>query len=109
MHLNITLPHPLARVARILEAVENARGGSPAVESTPAPPAAVARRPRKRPVEYRYDLETMSLSQRETPRTQTSRDLDLMSLCRDEAPRPGDGGASSDLSLNRSFPTVPGL
>jgi hypothetical protein len=108
MHFPITLPHPLARVARILEAVETARAGA-AQTGAPQEPATRPVEPRQqRPVEYRYDLESLSLMWSETPQDQGRHDLDVMSLGDVEKKRPRREDSLSDLSLNRSFSDRPG-
>jgi hypothetical protein len=105
MHITITLPHPLARLNRILVALERARAGADphaseeeALLDRPAAPAGGT------PSEYRCDMEFLSLSRAEASPTRRSDDLDFLSLSKIEGTYPDHRDSLSDLSLERNFP-----
>ena len=108
MHFPITLPHPLARVARILEAVETARGAAAKAGAAEAPATRRIEPRPQRPVEYRYDLESLSLMWSETAQGQGCHGLDVMPFGSAEEKRPSRDDGQSELSLNRSFSDRPG-
>jgi len=105
MHISLTLPHPLARLNRILVAFERARaGGDPhrsAEQSDLGQPAAS---PGGAPSDYRCDMEFLSLSRCEALPARRSDDLDFLSLSKVEGKVPDYRDSLSDLSLERRFP-----
>jgi hypothetical protein len=109
MHISLPIPHPLARLTRILAAVEKARAGGDT--QAPSGPSALEQLTSARegaPADYRSDLEFLSLSRCGPPPTRPSDDLDFTSLSVVEGTGADRRDSLSDLSLERSFPPQPG-
>ena len=109
MHISITLPHPLARLNRILLALERARAGE---DPHASEEQILLERPTApsddTPSEYRCDMEFLSLSRAEASPTRRSDDLDFLSLSKIEGTFPDHRDSLSDLSLERNFPPPSG-
>jgi hypothetical protein len=107
MHIYLTLPNPLARLAHIMAEVERARsgGGSTVAADGPSLDQQAERRVGLAP--NAADLEFLSLSRCEPPPARRSEDLDFasLSLMRDTCQDAGD--SLGDLSLERGFPPPP--
>jgi len=113
MHISLSLPHPLARLGRILAALERARAGVDPrchdeydlLDRHGEPRGGTAS-------EYRPDLEFFSLSRREPTPTPTparrSDELDFFSLGKVEGMVSDRHDGLGDLSLERGFPPRPG-
>src|SRR3954466_9559033 len=107
MHISLSLPHPLARLGRILVALERARAGVDPrshdeydlLDRHGEPRGGTAS-------EYRPDLEFFSLGRREPTQTPARRsdDLDFFSLGRVEGMDSDRHDGLGDLSLERGFP-----
>ena len=108
MHISLSLPHPLARLNRILIALERARAASTRTQDEHD---LLGRHdePRGGPgSEYCSDMEFLSLSRCEPTPARRSDDLDFFSLSRVEGTVPDRPDSLSDLSLERSFHPRPG-
>jgi len=109
MHVLIPLPHPLARLSRILIALERARAGvdprahdeHDSFDRHEGPRGVTAS-------EYGPDLEFLSMSRREATPSRRSDDLDFFSLSRVETTVPDWNDGLSHLSLEQGFPPRPG-
>jgi hypothetical protein len=109
MHFSHTLPRPIARLARILAALERLRVGG-------TPYAFDQRNAFIRSDEWRedfqadctYNMESLSLSQCGSPIERRCDDLGFLSLSLIEETDPGRRDGLSDLSLTRNFPPRPG-
>jgi hypothetical protein len=109
MHISLPLPHPLARLTRIIVALEKARaGGAPHVSSDPRILDPLAESREQAPADYRTDLEFLSLSRCGPQPARRSDDLDFTSLSIVEGTASDRRDSLSDLSLERSFPPRPG-
>jgi len=105
MHISLTLPHPLARLNRILVAFERARTGrDPLASEEQSPVDRPAEAKVGNPSEYRSDMEFLSLSRCEAAPARRSDDLDFLSLSKVEGTAPDHRDSLSDLSLERNFP-----
>jgi hypothetical protein len=108
MHISLTLPHPLARLSRILIALEHARAGTcPHLDDEHD---FLDRHDESRggaSPEYCADMEFLSLSRCEPPPARRSDELDFWSLSRVEETVPDRHDSLSNLSLEESFPTRP--
>jgi len=105
MHISLTLPHPLARLNRILVAFERARAaGAPQTSAEQSLPDRPEESQGEAPSEYRSDMEFLSLSRCEAAPARRSDDLDFMSLSKVEGTVPDHRDSLSDLSLERNFP-----
>jgi len=109
MHISLSFPHPLARLSRILVALEQARAGvdprshdeQDLLDRHGEPRCGTAS-------EYRSDLEFFSLSRCEATPARRSDDLDFLSLGRVDGTVSDRHDGLGDLSLERGFPPRPG-
>jgi hypothetical protein len=109
MHISLPLPHPLARLTRIIAAYEKAKaGGNPLAGTDPHVLSRVTDPRDNVPPDYRSDLEFLSLSRCGPPSCRRSDDLDFTSLSVVEGTGSDRDDGLSDLSLERSFPPRPG-
>jgi hypothetical protein len=113
MHISLPLPlpHPLARLGRILVALERARAGVDPRSHDEYDPLDRHGEPRGGTAsESRPDLEFFSLSRREPTPTPARRsdDLEFWSLGRVEGTVSDRHDGLGDLSLERGFPPRPG-
>jgi hypothetical protein len=108
MHISLTLPHPLARLNRVLVALERARAGSP-LETHDENGLLLGRDEpgAKTASEYSPDMEFLSLSRCEQTPARRSDDLDFLSLSRVDETAPDCRDILSDMSLERPFPPRP--
>jgi len=104
MHITVTLPNPLARLTRILVALEH---GRVAVEPHDHGARVDACREETR-ANANDDLMNLSLCHPESPHELPWDDLEFLSLSRIEPSPPGRRDMLSDLSLERDFPPRPG-
>jgi hypothetical protein len=117
MHISIPVPHPLARLTRVIAALEKGRtGGDPRhafVQANPLVPPAGAGAEAEARIEtsgvYAHDLETLSLSRSGSSPEPRSHDLEFLSLSAVEGTGSGRRDSLGDLSLERSFPPRPEL
>jgi hypothetical protein len=108
MHSSLPIPHPLARLFRIIAAFERARAAHNPPAGRDSHLLDRLTDPRDNaPADYRTDLEFLSLSRCGQPPARRSDDLDFTSLSAVEGM--GSDGRDSlvDLSLERSFPPSP--
>jgi hypothetical protein len=101
MQVPLTLSHPLARLIRLLSALERVRTGvdprvKPAVRRDPYIDAILAEDP--------LDLEGLSLSRIEPPPRRPGDELGFLSLSLVAGTVPDRHSSLSDLSLTRKFP-----
>jgi hypothetical protein len=109
MHVSLPLPHPLARLTQIIAALEKARaGGTPQASGDPRVLGPVVDSRDQAPVDYRSDLEFLSLSRCGPEPSRRSDDLDFASLSKIEGTGSDQRDSLGDLSLERSFPPRPG-
>jgi hypothetical protein len=109
MHFSIPVPHPLARLTRVIAALEQGRnGGDPQQafdQNTLLVPHDNSRR--ADPSDYSHDLESLSLSRADPAPARRCDDLEFLSLSKVEGTGPDRHDSLSDLSLERSFPPRP--
>jgi hypothetical protein len=108
MHISLSLPNPIARLTRILVAVEQRRGGAPPACDEYEALDSCAMTRRETSADFAEDLEGMSLSHFGPPPEPECDELDLLSLSSDESNLTGHHDGLDDLSLTRSFPPRPG-
>jgi hypothetical protein len=99
MHISITVPNPLARLTRILAALERGRVGG----DLHAPDWRDEVREETQ-ADYSYDLDSLSLSHCELPRERRCDNREFLSRSCLEWTEPGQHDDLSDLSLERNFP-----
>jgi len=109
MHISLSLPHPLARLNRIIVALERARAGvGPHAHDEYDLLDWHDERPFRAGSEYCSDMGFLSLSRCEPTPARPPDDLDFFSLSRVEGTAPDRHDSLGDLSLERSFPPRPG-
>jgi hypothetical protein len=106
MQVPLTLGHPLARLVRLLSALERVRTGvdpreKPTVRRDPYIDAVLAEDP--------LDLEGLSLSRVGPSPGRPCDDLGFLSLSLVEGPVPDRHGSLTDLSLTRKLPPRSGI
>jgi hypothetical protein len=109
MQFSLTLPHPLARLTRILEDVERRRaevGPRPldrrtSTDQDDSPAGGPGTDPHR-------DLGSLSISRHATPLEGADDGLEFLSLSRLEGASRGRRDSLENLSLTRRFPPIPG-
>jgi hypothetical protein len=101
VHLSLHVPHPLAQLARILTALEEARHLAPPETVDREASRARYLPPEVPRVDLLADLECMALLRLDSPPEQTTDAWSFLSLSRAEESSPDARDELSDLSLSR--------
>jgi hypothetical protein len=109
MHITLPVPHPLARLTRVIAALERARRqGDRCVSGKTGVSDQVAEYRDPRLSDYCSDMEFLSLSRPGEQPGPPADGLEFLSLSKIEATDRGGVASLGDLSLERSFPPRPG-